>query len=191
MEVRRREKRNLAWSEPGFSRGMYNTIATFFPPSCGCSALPIVPPPSLFLSLISSSPSVLKLSLLHSSPLLLHCLPLFLQSTFLTLIGEWLTPWSRCAAPSWGPSAGTLSLNVGSSYRKSPPSWGPVPGSRGEASDWTRGPRDWLYLWGQGQDFQDRGAPGPGKPRVMAPRRERMDRALGLDLQQERGRAKL
>lgn len=47
----------------------------------------MVPPPSLFLSVISSSLSVLKLSLLHSSPLLPHRFPFPLQSTFLTKQG--------------------------------------------------------------------------------------------------------
>lgn len=30
--VRQTERKKLAWSEPGFSRGMYNTIPTFFTP---------------------------------------------------------------------------------------------------------------------------------------------------------------
>lgn len=165
--LRQRGRRKLAWSEPGFSRGMYNTTATFTPLVVAAhSQLSVLP---LFPSLYSSSPSVLTQSLLHSSPLLLHCLPRFPQSTFLTLSVEWLIPWSRCAAPSWGPSAGTLSLNVSSSYRKSPPSWGPILGSRGEASEQIRAPLDRLHLQGQGLNFQGRGALGPGKPRVMAP----------------------
>lgn len=73
MGVGHRLKRKLPWSEPRLSREMYNTIATslfFFHHSCGCSTLPIVPPP-FFLS-FSSSPclNTVSPSLLPSAPLL-------------------------------------------------------------------------------------------------------------------------
>lgn len=186
VEVKRRERKEI---RPGHNRDSQGECTTqyqlFFHPSCSCSTLPIVPPPSLFL--LPLCLNTVSASLLPSAP---SHLPLFLQSTFLTPSREWLTPWSRCAALSWGPWAGTLSVNVNSSYRKSPLSWGPIPDSMEEVSKWPRGHQDQLYIWGQGQDFQDRVSPGPGRPMVMSPHWWRMDRVQCLDLQQERDRTK-
>lgn len=133
---------------------------------------------SIFFAVNSYSPS-----LLPSLPSLPPCFP---QSTVVTLSREWLTPWSLCAALSSGLLAGTLSLNVSSSSRKSPPSWGPMQGSRENLGpEGTRGLQDLLHLQAQGLDLRDRGVLGPGNPRLRAPQWKRVDRMLGEDLQRE------
>lgn len=136
-----------------------------------------------FLFSLSFPPPLLSQHTL-STPTLLHCPPLVPQSTFLTLSGEWLTPWSRCAAPSWDLLAGTLSLNVSSSFRKSPPSWGPAPGNKGKAPEWIR-PQDHLHLQAHWLSVQYWGARGPGKPRVMVLCWGKANRTLQVDVQQE------
>lgn len=170
-------KSRLGQVRAGILEGNVQHNGNCFHPSCSCSTLP----GSLLLSfsLSSSSPSVLKLSCHSSPPSLLPSLP----STFLPRSREWLTPWSQCAAPSWGASAGTPSLNVSSSYRKSPPSWDPTPGSWGGAPEWIRGPRGQLQARGLG--LQVREALEPGKPRLRAPQWEKVDTGLGVDLPPE------
>lgn len=80
-----------------------------------------------------------------------------------------------------------LRRNHGRLAGKSPPSWDPAPGLRGEAPEWTGGPRDQLQA--RGLDLQVRGAPVPGKPRRMAPHWQKVGRALGVELQPPRVRA--
>lgn len=139
----------------------------------------------------SSALSFLSFPSSFTTPRPLPCCCLsFTPVTFFTLSWEWQTPWSRCAAQSWGPWPGMPSLNVNSSYRGSPPSWAPAPGSRAEAPEQT-GPVSLLLLQGLGLDLQDREAKESGNPRVTALCWGKSDTVLGVDLQPEPGRTQV
>lgn len=161
MEVRRREKRNLAWSEPGFSRGMYNTIATFFPPLVRLQRTPNCPS-SLSFPL---SHFLLPLCLKTVSPSLLPSAPSLPPSLSPVHISDFNRGMANTMVSVRSSELGPLGWDAVTKRRlflqKVSSKLGPSARQQGRGVRLDKGPSGLAIPLGSGTGLPGQGSPGP------------------------------